>query len=678
MRGAKAAIRMFAAWAVGATAAFAAPMHYVHLTAGRPTGAQTVDAVDARHVEIEFEFHDRGNGPKLHERVTLDREGLPVSYRATGHGYSGASVRDVYELGGDGLARWTTAVERGDRRVSGPHLYLPAEGSPAAIALLVRALIGQAGNQLPALPEGELHARAAGELTVEAGGRRQVVTLYALTGAGLEPEYLWLDSDRRFFAKVGFGSAVLLQGWEHSEGALLELQARVENALLEDLAIQAAHRPSSPVAIRGVSVFDSETGRLTAPVTVYVFRDRITEVDSANAEPGEGIETIDGRGQVLLPGLVDMHTHLNGWRSVLQIAGGITTARDLGNENEDLQRLIERIEAGRAVGPRIHAAGLIDGRSPYSAPGGNDVETLEDALQKVEWYARRGYREIKLYNSIDPRWVAPLAADAHARGMRVGGHVPAFMTVGQAVEAGYDEVHHLNMLFLSFLARPGDDTRTLLRYSAVGERAGKLDLDSPAVRDMIGLLKERNVVVDPTVTIFETLFLGRPGEFSPSYAMVDPHLPISLQRAHRRGGLARTAGERRAYAEAFDAMLGLIGRLEKAGVPLVAGTDQLEGFTLHRELELYVRAGLSPARVLQMVTRDAIRQLGLESSAGSIAPGKLADLIMVRGDPTKRIEDIRRIVLVMKGGTIYDPATLYRAAGIRPLTDSTFPPRKSG
>jgi hypothetical protein len=655
-----------ALWFVMIASASASEVRYVYLTAGKREGGQVVTYNKDGSIAIDFEFNDRGRGPRIHEAIKLDSTGIVAAYRSKGHGYSDASLDQRYRVTSN-VAEWRDASERGRKRIDGTHIYVPLETSPAAFALLVRPAMLQPGTGIPVLPAGLVTAQRVTQVEVQAGAQRRSVALYSVTGLGLQSDYVWVDDQLRFFGEVSSGTALLPEGWESVEGRLLELQDRQANAVLEQLVASSTRRPSKPLAIRHVRVFDSIAGGSVGPATVYVFGDRITEIDLSNADPGEQAEIIEGEGQTLLPGLTDMHTHLNGWRAVLQIAGGVTTARDLANENDELQRLVERIDSGRAVGPRVHRAGLIDGKSPYSAPSGNNVQTLDEALQKVEWYARRGYQQIKLYNSIHPEWVAPIAAAAHARGMRVSGHVPAFMSAQQAVLAGYDEIHHLNMLFLNFVLRPGEDTRTLVRHTAVGERAGALDLSSAPVLELIGMLKARNTVIDPTVTIFESMFMGKAGERSPSYAMIDDHLPVALQRMHR-GGSGPMHGREDAGRRAFAAMLRMIKQLDDAGVRLVAGTDQLEGFTLHRELELYVQAGLSAARALQIATIDAARILGVDQSLGSITRSKLADLVLVRGEPDKNISDVRRISLVIKGGVIYDPAVLYRACGIQPFT----------
>jgi imidazolonepropionase-like amidohydrolase len=252
--------------------------------------------------------------------------------------------------------------------------------------------------------------------------------------------------------------------------------------------------------------------------------------------------------------------------------------------------------------------------------------------------------------------------------MRLSGHIPSYMTARQAVLDGFDEIQHINMLFLNFLAGPEDDTRTPLRFSLVAEKAAGLDLGAPEVADFIALLKDKGVVVDPTVTIFDSMFRHRSGELDPSYAMIADHMPPAVRRGMLAGEMDINDGNAATYARSAEALLNLIGRLHAAGVPLVAGTDAMPGFTLHRELELYHLAGIRPADVLRIATLGSARVAGDEGNSGSITEGKRADFVLLAGNPLEDISAVRRPLAVFKGDRWYDPAALHEAVGISPFT----------
>jgi hypothetical protein len=253
--------------------------------------------------------------------------------------------------------------------------------------------------------------------------------------------------------------------------------------------------------------------------------------------------------------------------------------------------------------------------------------------------------------------------------MRVSGHVPAFMRSEEAIRAGYDEIQHINQLMLTFFMGPKDDTRTLARFYLLAENAHALDLSSQRVTDLVELMKQHHTVLDTTLTAFEGNFTQKQGETDPSYAAVADHVPVAVQRGWRKNSMNVTEQNAAKYRASYDKMVQFVGRLYRAGVPLEAGTDGIAGFTLHRELELYVRAGLSPAEALQVATWNGARFTGRLTDLGSIEPRKRADLVLVDGDPTRNISDIRRISLVMKDGVIYFPAEVYEALGVRRFAD---------
>jgi hypothetical protein len=206
-----------------------------------------------------------------------------------------------------------------------------------------------------------------------------------------------------------------------------------------------------------------------------------------------------------------------------------------------------------------------------------------------------------------------------------------------------------------------------VRFVKVAEEAGGLDLDSPAVRDFIALLRQRDIVVDPTVSIFDSMFRHRPGAYDPSYAGIAEHLPPSVQRGLRAPSFAVPDDKVERYAASADALLAMIGALHRAGVRLVAGTDGLAGFTLHRELELYVAAGIPAADVLRLATIGAATIADAGSELGRVAPGYRAELVLLDGDPLADIGQVRRTVMTLRGDRYYRAAELHEAVGIRPF-----------
>ncbi|HEU0014181.1 MAG TPA: amidohydrolase family protein, partial [Longimicrobium sp.] len=522
-------------------------------------------------------------------------------------------------------------------------------------------------RSLPLLPEGRIRLDSVGEMDVTAGGRTRRVAQYSITGFGFEPYRLWLDPDRRFFAAGSEWFALVQEGWQEALPALFRVQDQAQEAWMADLARRLSHRQTAPVVFRNANLFDAETGASRPGTTVVITGNRITAVgpDATTAVPA-GATVIDARGKALLPGLWDMHVHAGLSDGLLHLAAGVTSVRDLGNDSVATPRLAREWNAGTGLGPRIVLAGFIDGPGPFSSPVGSRAATEAEARAAVAWYADHGYEHIKMYSSLDPKLVPVIADEAHRRGMRVSGHVPEGMRAADVVLAGYDEVQHVNMMVLNFLP-DSLDTRTPQRFVGPAQQAADIDLSSPAVREFVALLRERGTVVDPTMSAFEGMFIAREGVVSPTFAAVADRMPANVRRGFLTGGLPVPEGMDQRYRDSWRRMMELVKLLYDAGVTIVPGTDNMAGFALHRELELYVEAGIPAPEVLRIATLGAATVARRADRLGSIAPGKLADVILVDGDPARSISDIRRVELVVKDGVVYRPNEMYEAFGVLPM-----------
>lgn len=664
-------IALIGALALACAAHADSTFDYVVLHSGAQSGAQTTVVRDDGSVRVSYSHRDNGRGPDLEEAFSAAPDGTFRRYRLTGRSTFGAVLDERFSIE-RGRASWRSPSERGDAIVTAAAMYLPLAGSPEVRAMIARAALSSPDGVIAALPGGELRAERVRQLAVESADGTREVTLVVMTGLGLRPAWVWLESTapHRLFAQVSAGGAhVIARGFERQSPALERVQLEAEAARLRGIAAVARRALPDPVLIRDVRPFDAETTSLGPPSDVYLHRGRIAALYPAGSAPGNAATVIEGGGRALLPGLFDMHTHESGWNAALQVAGGVTTSRDMGNENPLLEKLTAEIERGEVVGPRIVPTGYIEGESPYSSRGGFVVGSVEEAKSAIDWYAQRGYRQIKLYNSIRPDWVAPVAAYAHERGLRVGGHVPAFSRSARVVREGYDELQHINQVMLNFVSDPDTDSRTLARFTLVGERTAALDLDSPPVREYVALLAARGTVVDATLNTFEAMYTQLPGEMDPAMAGAADHVPYATQRDWRSNTMEVNEDNIAVYRASWAKMVAFVGRLHAAGVPLVAGTDNTAGFALHRELELYVQAGIPAGEAIRIATQNGAHYAGLEGELGRIAPGLRADLILVDGDPTRNISDIRRVAYVIKNGEGFSPAAIYEALGVRRFAD---------
>ncbi|HSR98625.1 MAG TPA: amidohydrolase family protein [Kofleriaceae bacterium] len=631
---------------------------YAVITSGHPSGAGEirVEADGTRRTHVAF--HDRGRGPDVTTELRVDATGAPRHFRATGHAYEHQPVVERLDER-DGRLVWSSAGEHGDA-AAGAGFYIPQNHDLDVD--LVRALLRAPDRKRALLPAGQ--AWIESDTIVEIAGRR--LHQIAVAGIGFAPELVWLDDELELFARPSSWVSIVRDGAAATLPALLAADQTWLTARAERLAQQLAHRPpAAGLAITHARVFDAERRTVLPDATVVVVGDRIVAVGERAAVPA-GAQVIDARGRTLLPGFWDMHVHLRDTDGVAELAAGVTTVRDLGNDADELGARIARIAAGRELGPTVLRAGFIDGAGKLAAPIGVQVATADEARAAVQRYADQGFVQIKIYSSVPPALVPVIAGAAHERGLRVSGHVPTGMNAAQAVDAGFDELQHVNFLFLQFLAGPDDDTRTQLRVTRVAERGASLDLASPEVRSFLDLLVAHRTVIDPTVAIYEGIFTSEPGDLTPYLVPFRGRLPSQIERGGGGpGGLDAPGSKRATYRASYAAMLRMIKLAHDRGVAIVAGTDAA-GLSYPRELELYAQAGIPAPDVLALASLGAARVMGKDRDAGSITAGKRADLVLVDGDPTRDISAIRRTDLVIARGVAYDPDELYASLGVAP------------
>ena len=628
------------------------------LIQGNAAGTQTVERQADGAIRAEYSFNDRGRGDHIIATWKLDGAGVPIEYDGRGNDYMKAPIEEHFETK-NGRASWKNRSEQGEQAITGEAFYLPMNPPPELFGVLARALLKAPNHKLALLP--------AGEATIEqANSGTTRLTEYRITGLGFSPQPIWLDHNGTS-ASVSPWFSVVPDGFETAIPQLLDAQQKTDAAWSERIARALAHIPRGDLVIRNARLFDPRDLRVTPATSVVVSGERIVRVgrDSDVKAPANA-EIIDAHDQFLMPGLWDNHQHFSENDGALDLANGVTSARDMANDTETFLQRVARFDNGTELGPRVLKAGIIDGTGEFAGPTKMRVDSVEQAIKDVDWYADHDYAQIKIYSSIKPELVPIIADHAHARGLRVSGHVPAFMSAREFVDGGADEIQHLNFIVLNFLFPEVKETRNRDRFTKVAERAREFTPDKSEVGEFINFLKDHHTVLDPTINIFEALFCGDPGAITPGLEEIVPRFPPQVQRAMRSGALEVPPDKQAAYRDAFPAMLRLLTAIYDAGVTMIPGTDALAGYTLHHELELYARAGIAPAEVLRMATWTPALVMGVDKDRGVIAPGKLADMILVDGDPTKNIRDINNITTVIKGGKVYDPVAIEKALGITP------------
>ena len=465
---------------------------------------------------------------------------------------------------------------------------------------------------------------------------------------------MWIDDHDNLIALVSIDGEMdhfeaIAEGYEDGLAALVTAAARDGMASLAKVAAGFTGEQPAVTAIMGGRLIDG-TGRPPIENSVVLLRgDKIVAAGPASTVPiPRGAEMVDARGKSVLPGLWEMHAHFEQveWGPIY-LATGVTTARDVGNEKEFIVAVRDAIAGGHGIGPRLVMAGVIDGASNMSF-GILTADNPGQARARVQEYEAAGFQQIKVYSSVKPDVLKAITAEAHRLGMTVTGHIPLGMNALQGVEAGMDQINHVEYV-----------TDVM-----VDPESHAIDAESPRVKNVLKVLKEHHTVVDPTMALMELLAhpLNKPvAGFEPGFPRVAPELRQPLETMG-----ASPAGEAQAAAY-FNAMLRTVRILHEAGVPIVAGTDQsVPGFSLDREIELYVKAGLTPMEAIQSATLVSARAMGMEQESGTVEPGKRADVIVVDGNPLESISDIRKVNTVFAAGRMFQPAPLWSAVGFKP------------
>lgn len=633
----------------------------------RDIGHLTIDR-DKDKASVDYDYKQNGRGPTIKEVVTLDANGAPIGWQISGRTTFGNSVQESFSRKAGGL-QWADLAGPGKLKGKDlPAYYVTQNGSPFDAAILAKALLADPDHKMSVAPAGTATLAERDRRTLPAGNGSLEAITYELSGLSTTPTYITLDTAGGLIAFPSPGFIILRKGLgENASKILQDLSEQLASQRLARLQKDAAHRFDGPVRIRNVRIFEPAAKAMSEPSDVVFSGNRITEIVPAGSVATPGETQIDGAGGSLIPGLYEMHAHLGPEDALMNVLAGVTSVRDMGNDNGVLDQLIKRIENGEVAGPRVTRSGFIEGASDFSSATGRLAHNEQEAIDHVRWYAARGYWQAKLYNSMKPEWAPAVVKEAHRLGLRVAGHIPAFSDADAMIAAGFDEITHVNQLMLGWVLKPGEDTRTLFRFKAM-QRFPELDLHSAKVTRTLDAMVARGVAHEPTIGIHELGLTAIDGKPNPGTLDYFDHMPPAEQRSMKQALFgADNPAERARYVAAYAKIMETLTEMNKRGILLIPGTDTGGAFTLHRELELFTKLGMSNADVLARDTPEMARYMGQDQSLGSIERGKLADFLLVPGDPVKDIKAIKSISMVVKDGAVYFPDDVYSTIGIKPF-----------
>jgi imidazolonepropionase-like amidohydrolase len=616
---------------------------YPVLNHGRLAGSMIVVK---RHdtVTVRYVFTDRNRGTRIETRSAMN--GDAVRWFEQRPVLANEQAGDpVFRLDvvGDSVRRFTPtrtvteAIPRGT--------YLNVTATPLDQARIAAYLLRQEGGSAKLFSGGTARAEVVKETMVSTSRGNERARLVTITTGNLDtPQAIWLDANGELLATEISWFMTVRPGAERALPALRKVETEFRDARAEALAKRVTKPTNGTIAITNGDLFDSERGEIRPRTTVVIRGDRIVDVGpTESVSVPSGATVINAAGKTIVPGLWDMHGHMQmtsqSFGSPAQLSFGITTVRDLASDLDVAVSQRNRAQSGRVAGPRQILAGFIEGPGKWAGPSEVLVRTEDEARSWVARYDSMGYKQIKLYNLVHPDLVPTIAAEAHKRGMRLSGHIPRGLSVPAAIELGFDEVNHAAFLFSTFY-QDSLYIPTMRAYSLVATTvAPNIDVDGQPMTDLIALLKRHNTVIDGTFSVW-------------------------ISSAGTGIANAVGAGVSADVQKADANYLRLIKRLYDAQVTMVPGTDNSVGTTYNTELEVYQRAGLPAPFVLQMATITSARVMKDDKDYGSIAKGKVADLIVVNGKPAENVSELRKVELVIRGGRRFDVQELKAATGL--------------
>lgn len=521
-------------------------------------------------------------------------------------------------------------------------------------------------ESIPTLPRGEVSITFKAKDVVKIQGQKITLDRYTVKGINWGDRTIWLDKSKNLVAVVKANTQIremIRKGYEEAMPTFIAGNVEEEMNALEKFTKDLKGNQAQIKALVGGDLVDGLSDVTQKDMTLIIEHDRIKTIGSrADTKIPENAQVVDVTGKTLIPGLWDMHAHSNQveWAPAY-LAGGVTTIRDNGNEIEFATAFRDAIDRG-AMGPDILLCGMTDGAG-IEGNGIIRATTPEEARAVVAMYYEKGYKQIKIYNSIQPDILKILTEEAHKRGITVTGHVPkAVGNARLAIESGMDALSHRS-LFLSVLF-PDKNISELGRFYLFENEPTK-----EQIQDATQFLLKHKVALDPTIALDVTgsLTKGTPIE------TVEPdasRIAYELFEGKRFKNPVSSIQSEKIKKEIVKSME-VIGEFYRAGVPIVAGTDNaVPVFCLYLEMETYHKFGkLTPLDALKTATIIPAMVMGLDKETGTLEIGKEADIAILDKNPLENISNIRTVSAVLSNGNYYKSEPLWHAADFKSKND---------
>jgi imidazolonepropionase-like amidohydrolase len=605
--------------------------------------------------EVGFRFVDRGSPVPLKARLSVTRDFEPLSFWIKGSTSRFSTINDSVSIY-NGTATIRVNDSSYTKKVESPGFTVGGY-SPGTVQMVLLQYWKRHGRpaRVSLLPTGSVTIRKLGNDSLSFSNHRLILERFVISGLIWGNELVWTDTRGNLVCLITNDAEgdKLEMMQEQYEGLLPELIGRAATYGMQlfmaagngGTGTTVADADGGVTAIVGGKLLNVKDGTTTNNSVIIIEKGKILAAGPAGTVTiPAGVRIIHAEGKTILPGLWDMHAHFEQaeWGPAY-LAAGVTTVRDCGNEFNYINAVKRAIDEGQGVGPHILKAGIVDGPGPAGI-GIIRASTPEEAVTVVRRYKDSGFVQIKIYSSMQPAIVKAICDEAHKQGLTVTGHIPEGMTLMQGVDSGMDMVNHIQYVY-TVMKRNKDRT---------------VDWNDPQTTAAVDFIASHHVVVDATLGVFEMIFRSVKDtitKMEPAYYT----LPEPLQVLFVNMGMPPENAEK--FKPMFRDMEKIVKVLHDKGVTLVAGTDMgFPGFSVDRELELYVEGGLTPLEALQTATIIPAQVMKQEAVSGSIEAGKQADLLIVDGDPLLQIRDLRKVKMVIKDGKLYEPDQLHKMA----------------
>ena len=622
-------------------------------------------------VKVDFKFTDRGSPVPLTATFRAAQDLTPQAFEIKGRIARGAEIDEAVTLDAGKVHLRNREKQSDSSSPSGPFFTI-AGYAPTTMQMLMVRYWATHGSpaQLATLPGGSVKVEPRGQDTIHITGkdsaRDEKLDRYTVEGLIWGRETLWFDANRNLVAAISTDAEfdhfeAIRDGYESALGDFVGRAGADGMSALAEISKTISGSRATTLAVVGGTLIDG-TGAAPVPDAAVVIHDGriIAAGPRSKVKIPKDATVVDAHGKTILPGLWDMHAHFEQveWGPIY-LAAGVTTVRDCGNEFEFITAVRDAVAQGRGLGPRLLLAGVVDGTSTYTI-GVERVDTPEQARMWTDRYHEAGFQQMKIYSSVKLEELKAVADEAHRLGMTVTGHIPEGLNAYQAIEAGQDQINHIDYVANIMHAPLPENVSRFDRFKA----GANIDLESPEAKKALAFLKAHHTVVDPTMALMEffTATTAKPpASFEPGINKIAPELAAQLS------DVGPPTDRSEIGEKVFEKDLAIVGALHRAGIPVVAGTDQtVPGHSLHREIELYVQAGFTPMEAIQAATIVPARAMGIDKESGTVEKGKRGDLILVNGNPLENIRNIRNVEYVITNGTMFHTAELWQSVGFKP------------